>query len=227
MDKPAKYCTRVDNLPMSLRRHEVCPEMLPDDGRDGQYVKVHDSPAIYIWVWQSTVAASSATDKDFNVFVTPVHSNTILPPAGGDELKAKVDARNLVLCCKTELQEIISICDGSPVDKERLGDAKKKVQSWMDVVDMSLPKPAINIGLIKLIKDLPEFTTYIVKGNYAKINDKNYSKFGSSKEDIVIYKDLIDPSEVAAVLVSPEEDKTDEDLVLLIGLDRCHSWMCH
>ncbi len=63
---------------------------------------------------------------------------------------------NLVLINK---DEVISMLDAQDSDaKDR---AKERVKSWLS---LRLPEPAINIGLIKMIKDLPDYTNYTVKG---------------------------------------------------------------
>lgn len=88
-----------------------------------------------------------------------------------------------------------------------LQEAKEKVKTLLNVLDMKLPEPAINMGLIQLIKELPEFQDYVIKGNYSRIAT---SVYGASKDDIVIYKNSTDPT--AGVLVMPEEndETTDE-----------------
>lgn len=89
-------------------------------------------------------------------------------------------------------------------DKRIQQEAKKKVLSWVSVLDMKLPEPAINIGLIKMIKDLPEYADYVVKGNYSSDTTENYSIYAASKNDIVILKEMNFP--MVGLVVNPAAD---------------------
>lgn len=153
---------------------------------------------IYVGIsYYNTKGVTSADFKD--IVVIPAKSDHILPLVEGQvNIADKVNAKSLVLCRRDNILEMIeaSIRD----------EAKKKVESWLSVLDMKLPEPAINIGLIKMIKDLPEYADYVVKGNYSSETTENYTIYAGSKDDIVILKDFNFPS-TGLVINSAADDE--------------------
>ena len=85
--------------------------------------------------------------------------------------------------------------------------AKDTVRSRISL-EQRLPETAINIGLIKLIKDLPEYAGYEIKGNYSMEFAKNYSIFAASKDDIVILKRSDIPK--AGLVLNSAADHVDD-----------------
>ncbi len=202
--KPMRYTTFETISSSKVQKYEVCLEMVPEM-LGGWYELVCEMPRIYLWAFSTSIAASSTTVNNFSdILIKPENSDVILPPIQNENEHSTrvVDAKSLVLCHKDDVVAMSQVT---------YDQAKENIRSWSSVLDMKLPEPAINIGLIKVITDLPLFGNYVVKGNYSRTTTSNYSVYGASKDDIVIYKKTTDPTEAVIVMSDEEQDEDDDE----------------
>lgn len=166
------------------------------------YIDNFKKRAIFVKTFPEKKAASSCMRDDIGCFFVYKPTDQILPPAPVDRSLEKIIRETVMACTEnlfiipqTKLNEILQV-------------GTKKTPSVVPMTAIDLGEVALNRIFAKQFKKLVHHMGVIVKSDDIALYSQ-FSKFGSSKTDLIAYK-LFDGKIQAVISMNEHEEEMDQ-----------------